>query len=282
MSARQILETAYKQHLVPSGLYGETQHKTLGARLSEDILLRKDRSAFFRTEPGRFFLRELLSDPNIPYEHKQPILARRRRRELYRGRSLAVPRSQIPAGHGKNVRESIFKAFSGPQSRYVDHRDPDVELMHLWSLAVVCRNDHILTYRPGRYKHGNDSFERPRSVGFCNLVVSDDVSLFDADHLGLRNSSINALYMDLDLPNYIGSHTEYESSVEFLDFIVDEDGAKNVVIGLVRFSCPEWLEPVRRRLALNDLTWVNIRAINHLEDFDSWSRLALSRLSAIG
>src|SRR5437763_111510 len=66
LTARAILDAAYRGGIVPTHLYGKTQHKTLQARLSEDILLRKLESRFFRTDPGYFFLSELRSDPKIP------------------------------------------------------------------------------------------------------------------------------------------------------------------------------------------------------------------------
>ena len=85
LSPRSILAAAYKRGLVPEHLYGKTQHKTLQARLSEDIVARRDRGAFFRTAPGKFFLRELLRDESLPEEFRRPIPTRRRRRELLRG-----------------------------------------------------------------------------------------------------------------------------------------------------------------------------------------------------
>jgi len=84
------VEVAYRHDLVPSHLFGKTQHKTFGARLSEEILARREHSLFFRSEPGRFFLREFLSDPSIPEAYKSPITARRRERELRKGASLRL------------------------------------------------------------------------------------------------------------------------------------------------------------------------------------------------
>jgi len=52
----EILRRAYLADAVPPQLYGRTQHKTLQARLSEDILLKRERSAFFRTDPGHYLL----------------------------------------------------------------------------------------------------------------------------------------------------------------------------------------------------------------------------------
>src|SRR5204863_3540845 len=89
---REILRRGLSSGIVPSSLYGKTQHKTLQARLSEDILSRRERSPFFRTRPGYFFLREFLTDPAIPAEFRTPIVARRRRPELAYHEALAVDR----------------------------------------------------------------------------------------------------------------------------------------------------------------------------------------------
>ena len=82
LTARALLKRAYKLQIIPANLYGKTQHKTLQARISEDILGRRDRSRFFRTAPGVFFLRDFLNDATIPPKFRSPIVARRRQREL--------------------------------------------------------------------------------------------------------------------------------------------------------------------------------------------------------
>ena len=61
LSAREILDAAYRLQLVPEHLFGKTQYKTLQARLSEDLLRNRKRTIFARTGPGRFVLREQLS-----------------------------------------------------------------------------------------------------------------------------------------------------------------------------------------------------------------------------
>jgi hypothetical protein len=73
LTPRAILNAAYKAGIVSDRLYGKTQHKTLGARLSEDLVQRNERSAFFRTAPGKFFLREFLSDTSLPEEYRRPV-----------------------------------------------------------------------------------------------------------------------------------------------------------------------------------------------------------------
>ncbi|WP_405051821.1 HTH domain-containing protein [Sphingomonas sp.] len=84
LTTRQIMDIAFLSDLVPAHLHGFTQYKTVGARLSEDILHLKRKSRFFRTKPGRFFLREFISDRTLPLEYRTPIVAARRRRQLRR------------------------------------------------------------------------------------------------------------------------------------------------------------------------------------------------------
>ena len=58
--------------MVPLHLHRRTQHKRLGARIGEDIVAKRDKSAFFRVAPGRFFLREFLTDESIAEGYRQP------------------------------------------------------------------------------------------------------------------------------------------------------------------------------------------------------------------
>ena len=95
MTAKGILDAAYKAGIVPEHLHGTTQHKTLQARLSEDILHRRSTSQFFRTEPGYFFLTELISDTEIPDKYKEPFPARRRTRDLRKDPILTLEVSFI-------------------------------------------------------------------------------------------------------------------------------------------------------------------------------------------
>src|SRR5688572_10897643 len=70
LTPNEILELAREQDFLPSHLYGATMHRTLGARLSENIRSEGARSPFYRTAPSTFFLRELAEDPAIPDEYK--------------------------------------------------------------------------------------------------------------------------------------------------------------------------------------------------------------------
>ena len=65
---KEILEIALHDRLMPSHVHGATQHKTLHARLSEDIRRNSTKVPFCVSNPAFFFLREeqLVTVPNAP------------------------------------------------------------------------------------------------------------------------------------------------------------------------------------------------------------------------
>lgn len=276
MSAREILDAAYSGDLVPPQLHGTTQHKTLGARISEDILSRQDRSAFFRTEPGKFFLTELASDPSIPEKYKTPIIARRRERELQRGRLLAVSASDIYKNSqtGPISRSNVLSALQSHHFRYLEFASDRTENdILLWSFVMVRRGPEVLTYRHGRYREGRDSFLQRRSVGFFTPVVDIDRDLFDRGDHGIVSSGVRGVVLDLHLPRTVPREHEYQGAAELGDFILDDSGD---LLAVVTFQCPSWFEPLTRRLAINELAWMSLDVpVNHLEDFDPWSQRVL-------
>lgn len=280
LTSREIVEVAYRHDLVPSHLFGKTQHKTFGARLSEDILARREHSLFFRSEPGRFFLREFLRDPSIPEAYKSPITARRRERELRRGASLGLDeRTARSASSGavepqqalREAREQgAFCYFSGPERT--------VSTLQVWCYVVLKRDDEVLTFRHGRYREGREAFLKRRSIGFYTPVSDRDVDLFNDGDLGISSSGLRAIAFDLDLPHFVFNE-KYRPKMNLSDFVLASDEAgKEDLLAIIDMDCPPRFEPLTRRLAINDLAWMRLdRPVNHLEDFDPWSRAVMAR-----
>lgn len=277
LSAREILEKAYLDGIVPPHLYGRTQHKTLGARLSEDILLRRSRSAFFRTNPGRYFLRQFLSDPTVPEDFRAPIVARRRERDLHAGDVLALSRDDLFGREKYEVvpKNAVLDILQRNKFRYV--HEPDARTHRdtfVWSFVVVVKRNAVLSYRIGRFRDGRDAFLHKRSIGFFRAVTEADSSLFDLEDHGITASGVTAAVLDLDLPTDV---MEYQKQAH-LDcfFLSDELSGPPNLIALVRFDCPSWFEPTKRRLAINDLNWLDFETpVNHMDDFDPWSQRVL-------
>lgn len=281
MTPKHILESAYVDELVPHHLHGRTQHKTLQARLSEDILRRRDRSAFFRSAPGKFFLREFIDDESIPPQFRKPIVARRRVRDLPKKGALTIDRATVEARRSnQDVSDTEFADWiKSDHFRYVRNaqtRSPDDILV--WTFVVVVKGSSILSYRHGQYREGRDSFLRKRCIGFYNLVTDDDITLFDRDDLGVLNSGLKAVSMDLDIPVDQLENTDRPNRVGFIYTPADESSD---LLGLIMCRCPDWFEPLGRRLSLNDLTWIDAKhAPNNIDDFDPWSQMVFDRVRA--
>jgi hypothetical protein len=286
----EILRLAYAGDLAPWHLGGRTQHKTLQARLSEDILRFRDGSRFYRTAPGRFFLREFLEDDSIPAEFRKQIVARRRRRDLPAHRVLAFDHAKLKKSTRRGdvlAFEEIINFLKVGDYHYAhsDRLHSDLEVI-IWSFALVIRSGHVLSYRMGPYREHRDSFLSKRAIGFYTPIVDTDLTLFDrADH-GIVESGIKALATDLDIYN----HDEWQKlhqNTSLESFIYADAGARpGSLLAVLSFFCPPEIEPTTSRLAINDLEWLDLRIpLNNEDDFDPWSRAVFGeakRLALMG
>ena len=283
LSPKAIIAAAYKQGCVPTHLYGRTQHKTLQARMSEDIVLQKERSAFFRTAPGRFFLREFLADESIPQEHRRPVPTRRRFRELIRGPVLALERKALEhvAGTDRAIDpETVFHLLKADRFTYADPRLKNPDIVFFRSFVCVIRDSEMLSYRVGRYREDRDSFMSKRSIGFSTFVHADECTLFNYKTFGIIDAGVRAAKVDLDVPDLPASLSEAPIKARLTSFLWSHNpGGPDDILAVVLFECPRWFEPVKRRLALNDLRWIDCKHVNNIADFDPWSRNVLSHRS---
>lgn len=278
LGPRAILDTAYHRALVPLHLHGKTQHKTLQARISEDIVERREHSLFYRTEPGRFFLRKFLTDESLPEEFRIEFPARRRFRELVRGPSLAIECALLKgvAEQGKPITsERILGLLEESKFLYGDPRSQNENLVFLRSFVCVHRENDLLSYRVGRYRDDRDSFMSRRSIGFSTFVSIEDRTLFNFSTFGILEAGINAAKVDLDIPDTLKNE---RLSVALCYFIWSaSNAASSDLLAVIEFECPSWFEPLKRRLALNDLRWLDVsRPVNDIDDFDPWSKLVLT------
>lgn len=280
MSARAILDVAYKAGVVPTHLYGKTQRKTLQARLSEDILHHRDTSEFYRTEPGQFFLVEFLEDPEIPNEWKIKFPARRRTRDLKRDNTLAVKKSflQSRRNHCADFDEFFSSADLEGALAYL-HPDEMSQQGYCstWTFSLVVRGDCVLSYRVGRYRDDRDAFAHKRSIGFPGALTVDDTSLFSRDSLGAEECAISVLVQDLDL-SLTTFYDEGASTPEIDSVVIVEAPDSNFdLVVVLTWDCPAWFEPTTRRLSLNEPHWLCTSILlNDLDDFEPWSSRVLA------
>jgi hypothetical protein len=285
MSTQQIMRLAFLDDLVPEHLHGHTQHKTLGARLSEDILRFRQRSRFFRTRPGRFFLRQFIKDKSLPIEYRTSIVARRRRRELKKShlaylRSLPPEQpslfSSLPILSPEDFQQIVRSGDIG----YADASDIALEdLCGIYSFVIITRGDEVLVHRKGNYREGRKAFVQKQTIGFTSPLAHDDMTLFDYDDHGLVSAGLTAVAIDLDVE--FSSDLPRFEEVAYLHScpLVPTRAAGKTLLGVVRVEAPTSFEPTRRRLAINDLRWMRIsERRGSTADFDPWSRYLLREL----
>lgn len=280
LSAHEILRSAYENGMAPSHLRGRTQHKTLGARLSEDILHQREASRFYRTAPGRFLLRELADDESIPEELRRPIVARRRRRNLAQKRSLAFNRLELERARGTSYAidaSTVLNLIEHGNFHYATSAaERSLDEVVVWAFMLVIRAGCVLTYRQGHYREHRDTFMHRRTIGFYTPVIDNDLSLFEQTDHGIVSSGVRALAADLDLQEQELWPVLSERS-RLASFLYPQSDPSSDLLAVVAFSCPDWLDPITKRLAINDLEWLDLRSPpNHCEDFDPWSQAILS------
>jgi hypothetical protein len=279
MSPSAIMNAAYRGGIVPTHLHGKTQHKTLHARLSEDILHNKLESRFFRTDPGLFFLSEMRSDPTIPEEFKDPFHARRRMRDLAKPAALALDRDFLESQSLTQLSwQDLLKAAD--QAGALKHIDPkirDERLVIVWAFSIVRRKDEILSYRIGRYRDDRDAFANRKSIGFAEMVSFQDDTMF-SDDMGVAECGLNAVLSDLDLSKSAFPNGILKPSVSFAAIAI-RSLIDPVVLFVMQWECPDWFEPTARRLSLNEVRWVDAtHRPNDIEAFEPWSAIAFEAI----
>ena len=277
-----ILDSAYFQGIVPAHLHGKTQQKTLQARLSEDILIRREKSLFFRTAPGVFFLREFLNDTSLPEEYRTPIPTRRRVRELRRGPALALNKSDLKSivcQDGWVESSKILDLLHSERFIYDDPNKPSKDSVFIWAFATIRKRMEILSYRVGRYREDRDPFLYKRTIGFSTLVNQNDMNLFNSSDFGIIDSGVHAALIDLDVYSSSENHEEHwkDAHLMYFSWTTSEDDSSDL-LAVIKMQCPNWFEPTKRRLAMNDLRWLDMSTpLNDIDDFDPWSRSIVER-----
>jgi hypothetical protein len=283
LSPRAIIAEAYKSGIVPTNLHGRTQHKTLGARISEDIISKRDRSQFFRTSPGKYFLRNFLDDPDIAEDFRQPFHARRRLRELVRGPTLAIVSARVIQLAGANLviePAKVLRLLVRGAYAYINPKKEREGFYVVRPFVCVFKGTQVLTYRVGRYRDDRDNFLSKRSIGFSTMVTPYDQTLFNARDAGILDAGVRATMIDLDMLSGSENCQQFARNAELHRFVVSrEEVGTGDLLAVVSMRCPAWFEPSRRRLALNDLEWLDIRNhVNNIDDFDPWSRTLLEAI----
>lgn len=279
MSAREIYRHAKAHSFLPHHLHGKTPHKTLHARLAEEILHNADRSPFYRTAPGYFFLRKFLHDPKTPDQHKTVYRAPRRQKYLKNENVLVVPRLLIDdldiSGFSFEYKK-VIDAFKSRYSEYVtrEYAENNLHLKQLVSYVIVEKDDKHLTYIRGGFSNANQDLKGKRSLGFGGHVTDDDFDLISSDPVGAITSACREISEELGL-----SQLRYDASMLDRFKIVGavnndsiEEGQKHIAL-VIRFTLTEYETWKKGELSINTPTFLTIEEAKRQRDhFELWSQ----------
>ena len=263
LSAKNILETALRTDGLPPHLYGRTPHKTLQARLSEDILNRRIRSQFFRTDAGKFFLREFLNDPSIPEEMKCVYPAPRRSLQLENRSVLSVSRDiwNRKLHNKKMVKAEVFRESVGEEDLdYVEVESlrKQEDYLPILSFVLVHRERNVLSYMIGRLRSASDPLKRPRSIGFGGYVLEDHRDITYDAFYGVLESGITILADGIGMPLELAERARYESElVPRMCVISKTHLGEDAVFVISDYKCADAFDPGRPNMSFTGLKWLN-------------------------
>lgn len=179
LTAREILDAAYRLQLVPDHLFGKTQYKTLHARLCEDILHNRSASLFVRTAPGRFSLASRLEGGASKSEYVAP----QRSYQLKQFDVLCADREELDSvlqsETGLVEFQSISQRFRRQVSLRIAEKNPN--LVHLRLLVMICSSQGLLTLTA---MEGSE-FGNGRAIGLLGFLRGSDADLFSDEPYGI-------------------------------------------------------------------------------------------------
>lgn len=269
LSASEILEAAYRLQLVPEHLFGKTQHKTLQARLSEDLLRNRDQTAFARVAPGRFVLRSRLVSE---HQSSEEFIAPLRAYQLKKFDVICAEREELESiwkdSESLVPLTSILAAFS-KQVPLVEAEN-SLQLVHLRLLVSIKSLGRVLTVNSQR----DPSYGQGRSFGFLGYLKGVDIDLFSRDHLGLKEASFRTLQEQTGLQRQLIEQTIKTVGLDAIDCLslLDSSEAQNSVVALTSFECDQPEEFVSRIPAHRTPRWV--RLPNEINDVDALEPLS--------
>lgn len=269
LSASEILEAAYRLQLVPEHLFGKTQHKTLQARLSEDLLRNRERTAFARVAPGRFVLRSRLG---VEDQSSEEFIAPLRAYQLKKFDVICADREELESIWKESESfvplTSVLAAFS-KQVPLVE-AEKSLQLVHLRLLVSIKSLGRVLTVNSQR----DPSYGQGRSFGFLGYLKGVDIDLFSRDHLGLKEASFRTLQEQTGLPRQLVEQIIKTVELDAIDCLslLDSSEAQNSVVVLTSFECDQPEEFASYIPAHRSPRWV--RLPSEINDLDSLEPLS--------
>ena len=264
MSAREILDAAYRLQLVPEHLFGKTQYKTLHARLSEDILRNRNNSVFTRTAPGRFALRHPLDSDG---ETRGEYVAPQRSYQLKQFDVFCAEVHELASYTRQTGSLILFRLISPLFRKQMSLRraDKDKSLARLRLLVIIRFKDRILTVTA---LDANDT-GAGRSLGFLGYIKGDDANLFSVESFGVDAAARRTVAEQSAAPATLIEALERttESDASQCIWMDEVDGKHRSVVLFTEFECSDPDEFLSYVPAHRSPRWTRVPA--EINDFSS-------------
>lgn len=276
------MEAGYQLGLVPWHLYGRTQQKTLHARLSEEIANSRERSRFYRTAPGTFFLSALRNDPAIARDHPDVHLAPPRRKDLRKGLALCLSQRRVSEIAGRNGRIDISdleKMMAAGEYSYrpkAQALKADLDVIPIASFVVVHVGINVLSFRTGKYVRLDEDSPTSRSIGFGDIVSDDDKDLLYDSFWGIKENAIRDLIYGIGLEQSLAREARYDQLLPLrLAFRSSLIVPRINVVMSYNYASGEAIQG--RSLAFSDLRWISpTQRLNDISQYDETSQAMIS------
>ncbi|RZK03352.1 MAG: hypothetical protein EOO76_02850 [Novosphingobium sp.] len=246
LSAREIVESARASGRLRDGFGGQSPARSMDARLSESIRNAGSEGTFVRHSPGRFFLRELLADPDLPAAFRRTYSPAQRAKQkeprlVMAARSFLEIDGLIPPREVLALVDTDNMQFRDP----TEALPPDV--LAVWAFVIVTGGGRLLTFRKSS-KRGT----RRKALGFSAPVTRDDPTLFDRDSLGIVERGLRTIRVSLGPTSF--TVEGHGTAVAKLDgFIVSRTGGRPILLAIIRFETGDHTAPFSRRHGITDL-----------------------------
>lgn len=282
MSAKELVDFAYKGRLFTDKISGKTPHQTMKAKLSVDIRRKGDSSIFVRTMPGKFLLRRLVDNPKSIYR-APPLVPPSTDEKVLVFPSKILDQFERFQGIRKNWRKPAKELLKIENCRYIPRLDAEGadDLKQVLTYVMVTRGPLLLAFNRGNYNRVEEFLRGSQCVGFGGHVTEIDRTLFSLHNSGIVNNAIRELLEEIKFPEKDKFRLLNEESLQIVGLLNDDSssvGRRHFAV-VFRYEVSDdhaWNSPMRGEKSITQLRWINPSdPLLSLRTFEYWSQLCL-------
>jgi predicted NUDIX family phosphoesterase/dephospho-CoA kinase len=279
-----MVHAAIEDQLFSDKLSGKTPHQTMKAKISVDIRRKGIRSLFFRTAPGRFFLRSLLDDPSKVYE-AEPLQASPATEKV-----LVFPSKWLDrVGRFQGIRRA-WRSFlvtlikeSGCTHMSRMQAEQTEAYKQVLTYTMVTRGNEILAFKRGTFNRVEDYLRGSNCIGFGGHVSEFDKTLYNLrTDLGIADNAKRELFEEVVLPQGDREKVAQGDGLKIVGLLNDDSsptGRRHFAV-LFRYQASAtsaWDFPLKGEKSITQLRWLSLEVLSEeLRTFEYWSQLCLT------